>query len=108
MIQARKIDLSSFKNNPKFIQAGSGNITYQIQGSGGGGVTVTFSEPFDNPPVVIASTKGPYSAHVIEVHVQSPSTTSFSILGRTAGPSAENGSFQWVAIDLQALSIALR
>lgn len=105
MIQARKIDFSSFVNNPKFIQAGYGSITYQTQGSGGGGVNVTFDVPFDNAPTVVASTKGPYSANVVEVHVQSPSTTGFSILGRTAGGTAENGSFQWIAIDVSKLCI---
>lgn len=92
-------DLSSVKINPKFMQTGTGSITYQTQGSGGGGVNVTFDTPFDHTPVVVASTKGPYSANAIEVHVQSPSTTGFAILARTAGSQQETGNFQWVAID---------
>lgn len=105
-VTAAKIDFTTLKINPKFMQTGSGSITYQTQGSGGGGVNVTFPVAFDNAPIVVASTKGPYSANVVEVHAQSASTTGFSILARTAGGTSESGSFQWVAIDLLANPIA--
>lgn len=100
-----KIDFTTLKTNPKFIQTGDGDITYQIRSSSGGAVNVTFDTPFDHIPTVVASTKGPYSAQVIEVHVQAPTTTGFSILARTAGTAAENGKFQWIAVDLQALPV---
>lgn len=101
-IGAGDIDLTTFVINPKFIQTGTGNITYQVQGSAGGGVTVNFSPAFDHAPIFIASTKGPYSANVVEIHAQSASTTSCAVLGRTAGGASESGQFQWVAIDLLA------
>lgn len=104
-IAADKIDLATFETNPKFIQTGSGSITYSPQGSSGGAVTINFPVPFDNPPIISVCPKGPYSANVVEVHAQTASTTSCAVLGRTAGNSAENGSFQWIAVDTLACPI---
>lgn len=100
-ITANKIDFTTLMANPKFIQTGSRNITYQAAGTSGGSVTVTFPVEFDHAPVVVASTKGPYSANVVDVHVQAPTTTGFSILARASG-TQENGAFQWIAIDTLA------
>lgn len=91
--------------NPKFIQTGSQNITYQAAGTSGGVVAVTFPVEFDHVPIVVASTKGPFSANVIEVHVQTPTTTGFSILARSSGPQ-ESGAFQWIAIDPEATPLS--
>lgn len=104
-ITANKIDLTTLMANSKFLQTGSQSITYQSAGSSGGAVTVTFPTEFDHVPIVLASTKGPYSANVVEVHVQSPTTTGFAILARASG-TQESGAFQWIAIDPEANPLA--
>lgn len=38
-------------------------------------------------------------ANAVEVHAQTPTTTGFSILARTASGTQENGQFQWIAVD---------
>lgn len=106
ILDTNNLDFSTFTINPKFMQTGSDNITYQTQGSGGGSVTVTFSPEFDHAPIFIAAPKGPYSASVVEVHAQSASTTSCAVLGRTAGNASESGQFQWIAVDILASPLA--
>lgn len=92
--------------NPKFIQTGVVSINYQIQGSGGGGINVTFPTTFDNPPAVVLQPFGLFTANSIEAHVgNTPTTTGFSILGRTAANFQESGSVRWIAFDITKLSI---
>lgn len=106
VIQARKLDLSSFTNNPKFIQAGTKPVRAYHSNSSGGSETITFSTPFDNTPAVIA-TPIAFSVFGIVSNVSDISATGFTLIARHTNDSGDPVSVntRWIAIDVSKLAI---
>ena len=105
-LSSSNVDLTTFLNNPKFIQTGSKAVWAYHSNSTGGLETITFDTPFENTPIVLA-TPSVFNVYGVALSTYEVTKTGFKISARHTHDSGDaiSVSAKWVAIDVAKLCL---